>query len=204
MIGIAQVLLVTAAAALWAAARLPWVIVRSFDGLGPPASVTLTGAAWSTALRPVALLLLATAAAALAVRGWPLRMLAVLAAGASLAVGYLAVSLWAVPDVAARAADLAHVPLLTLVGSERRYAGAAAALAAAVCTVAAAAVLMRSASASAAKYAAPALRRSMAGRDDAEMSERMIWDALDQGRDPTDHVSEPGAPQDHDSNTEGR
>lgn len=202
-IGIAQLLLVVAAGALWAASRLPWVIIRSFDGLGPPKEVTLPGGSWSTALLPLALLMLATAVAALAVRGWPLRALAGLLAVASLAVGYLGVSLWVVPDVAARGAELAHVSLLSLVGSERRYWGAGLAVAASVCTLVAAVLLMRSASdaesarAGAAKFAAPATRRSIVRRDDAksamlekpeasEMSERMIWDALDEGSDPTE------------------
>jgi uncharacterized membrane protein (TIGR02234 family) len=216
-IGIAQLLLVVAAGALWAASRLPWVIVRSFDGLGPPKEVTLSGASWSTALLPLALLMLATAVAALAVRGWPLRALAGLLAVASLAVGYLGVSLWEVPDVAARGADLAHVSLLSLVGSERHYGGAGLAVAAAVSTLVAAVILMRSASDAesaregAAKYAAPATRRSIARRDEAksavletpeasEISERMIWDALDEGCDPTDDPTDqpPG------SDTEGR
>jgi uncharacterized membrane protein (TIGR02234 family) len=77
----------------------------------------------------------------------------------------------------------------------------------------AAVLLMRSASdsgsarSSATKYAAPATRRSIARRrqpdgamlDEPEtpgMSERMIWDALDEGRDPTDRAGE--------SDTEGR
>jgi uncharacterized membrane protein (TIGR02234 family) len=212
-IGIAQLLLVVAAGALWLAARLPWAVIRSFDGLGPPKEVTLSGASWSTALLPVAMLMLAAAIAALAVRGWQLRLLAVLLAAASFAVGYLGVSLWAIPDVAARAADLAHVPIVTLVGSARHYWGAVAAVVAAVCALMAAVVLMRSASTSGSagegstKYAAPATRRSNALRKDAdgamlegpetpEMSERMIWDALDEGRDPTDRPRE--------SDTEGR
>src|ERR1700745_2756711 len=99
-IGVAQLLLVVAAGALWTASRLPWVVIRSFAGLGPPKEVTLSGASWSTALLPLALLMLATAVAALAVRGWPLRVLAGLLAAASLAVGYLGVSLWVIPDVA--------------------------------------------------------------------------------------------------------
>ena len=200
---VAQVLLVVAAGALWAASRLPWVRIRSFDGLGPPKQVTLSGATWSTALLPLALLMLAAAVAALAVRGWALRVLAALLAAASLAVGYLGVSLWVVPDVAVRGADLAHVPTMTLVGSERQYGGAAVAVAAAVCTLIASVLLMRSAAdsgstrSSATKYAAPATRRSLArgegadgaiaeGQDTPDMSERMIWDALDEGRDPTD------------------
>src|SRR5271156_446656 len=145
-IGIAQALLVIAAGALWAASRLPWVVIRSFDGLGPPKEVTLSGASWSTALLPLALLMLATAVAALAVRGRALRVLAGLLAAASLAVGYLGLSLWVIPDVSVRGADLAHISLLSLVGSERRYWGAGVALAAAVCTVSAAILLLRSAS----------------------------------------------------------
>ncbi|OBH13183.1 TIGR02234 family membrane protein [Mycobacterium sp. E3247] len=216
-VGMAQVLLVLSAAALWAASRLPWVVIRSFDGLGPPREVTLSGASWSTALLPLAVLMLAAAVAAIAVRGWPLRALAGLLALASLAVGYLGVSLWALPDVAVRGADLAHVAVMTLVGSERRYVGAGIAVAAAACTLIAAVLLLRSAGdpgaarLSARKYAAPATRRSNALRDDAdgamleqpetpEMSERMIWDALDEGCDPTQEPTD--LPRG--SDTEGR
>src|SRR5262249_6847970 len=81
-VGIAQLLLVAAAGALWTASRLPWVAIRSFDGLGPPKVVTLSGASWSTALLPLALLMLAAAVAAVAVRGWPMRLLAGLLAAA--------------------------------------------------------------------------------------------------------------------------
>jgi uncharacterized membrane protein (TIGR02234 family) len=212
---IAQLLLVVAAGALWGASRLPWVVIRSFDGLGPPTEVTLSGATWSTALLPLALLMLATAVAALAVRGWPLRALAGLMAAASFAVGYLGVSLWTLPDVAVRGADLAHVSVVSLVGSERRYWGAGVAVGASVCTLLAAVLLLRSASRSgtssseraATKYVAPGARRSIARGDGADrvtpetaatpdMSERMIWDALDEGRDPTDRPRE--------SDTEGR
>ena len=210
---IAQLLLVVAAGALWAASRLPWVVIRSFDGLSPPKEVTLSGASWSTALLPLALLLLATAVAVLAVRGWPLRVLAGLVALVSLAVGYLGISLWVLPDVAVRGADVAHISIMSLVGSERRYWGAVPAVLAAVCTLVAAVLLMRSVSmlgsdrSGATKYAGPATRRSIARREDPagamleesgtpEMSERMIWDALDGGRDPTDTPRE--------SDTEGR
>ncbi|OBH49063.1 hypothetical protein A5682_17680 [Mycobacterium mantenii] len=213
LIRIAQAVLVVAAGTLWAASRLPWVVIRSFDGLGPPKQVTLAGAAWSTALLPLALLLLAAAVAAIAVRGWLLRALAGLLAVVSLAVSYLGISLWALPDVAVRGAELAHVSVMSLVGSERRYWGAGVTVAAAACTLVAAVLLMRSASdsvaarSSATKYATPATRRSISRREGADeamleepetpgMSERMIWDALDEGRDPTDRAGE--------SDTEGR
>ena len=180
MIRIAQLLLVLAAVALWVASKLPWVVLRSFDGLGPPRTITVSGGLWSTALVPFAVLLLAAAVAALAVRGWPLRLLAVLVAVVSAGAGYLAISLWTTRDVAPRAAHLADLPIVSLVGSSRQYWGAAATLAAAVATLLAAALLMRVAVkglSREARYASPAQRGAM--------SERMMWDALDDGDDPT-------------------
>jgi uncharacterized membrane protein (TIGR02234 family) len=204
---IAQALLVVAAAGLWAASKLTWVDVRTFDGLGPPKLITLPGAEWSSGLVPLGLLLLATAVAALAVRGWPLRMLALLVAVASLAIGYLAISLWVIPDVAVRGADIAHVPVLTLVGSQRHYPGPAITLATAICTLVAAVLLMRtaaSAQGTVTKYLTPAARRALPQNDDKTMSERMIWDALDEGRDPTDQPQEPDRETRHDPDSEGR
>lgn len=191
---VAQLLLVIVAGALWAAARLPWVIIRSFDGLGQPRQAEVTGATWSTALLPLAVLALAAAVAAVAVRGWPLRLLAALLAVASLAAGYLAIGMWVVADVAARGAALADVSLIWLVGADRRYVGAGLTLAAALGMLGATALLMRAAgagdSAHTAKYRAPGTRRSAAkrveaGLGEAALSERMIWDALDEGHDPT-------------------
>ena len=209
-IRLAQLLLVLAALGLWVASLLPWVVIRTFDGLGQPKTTTLDGGAWSTALLPLALLLLAAAVAGLAVRGWPLRVLALLVAAASAAAGYLAISQWVVPDVAVRAADLARVPVMFLVGSERQYVGAVLTLAAAVCTLLAAVLLMRSATSARAattKYVAPATRRSAARSDDVQTatadgdsSERMLWDALDEGRDPTEDTRRSGP----DSDSEGR
>jgi uncharacterized membrane protein (TIGR02234 family) len=187
-IRIAQLLLVVAAGGLWVASRLPWVTIGSFDGLGQPKAITLPGGLWSTALLPLALLLLATAVVAVAVRGWPLRVLAILVAVSSLVTAYLAVRLWVLEDVSGPAAELAHVPLPTLVGGQRHYTAAAITLTAAVCTLVGAVLLIRSATSAAGgttKYVAPAARRSRARRDDVVRSERMIWDVLDEGRDPT-------------------
>jgi uncharacterized membrane protein (TIGR02234 family) len=209
-IRVAQVLLVLAAAGLWAASRLTWVELRTFDGLGPPRLVTVSGAAWSAALLPLALVLLATAVAALAVRGWPLRILAVLVAVSSLAAGYLAISSLVIPDMAPRGADVAHVPAVELVGSQRHYAGPVVTLVAAVCTLAGAVLLMRAAASTRGtptKYVTPAARRSQAAPDDGDMSERMIWDALDEGRDPTEQPSERATSDDqprHEADSEGR
>jgi hypothetical protein len=187
-IRIAQVLLVASAVGLWGASRLTWVDLRTFDGLSPPKLTTLSGAAWSSALLPLALVLLATAVAALAVRGWALRVLAVLVA------------------LAVRAAELARVPLVELVGSQRYYPGPVITLVTAVCTLIGAVLLMRAATSArgtATKYLTPAARRSAATRDDGPMSERMIWDELDEGRDPTE-ASQPNDNPPAEPDTEGR
>lgn len=94
----AQASFVLAAVALWVASRMTWVEVSSADGLGQPKTTTLTGASWSTALIPLALLVLAAAVAALAVHGWALRLLALLIAVASAGMGYLAISLWVIKE----------------------------------------------------------------------------------------------------------
>lgn len=192
MIRIGQALLVLAALGLWGASRVPWAAVTSADGLGQPKTSTVTGAAWSNALIPMAVLLLAAAIAGLAVHGWGLRAMAVLVALISLVLGYLGISLIVMPDVAARAADLAQVPVMSLVGSQRYYLGAGLTIAAAVVTLLAAVLLMRSATSArrtAAKYAAPAARRSAARTGDA-VSERGMWDAIDEGHDPTENETE--------------
>jgi uncharacterized membrane protein (TIGR02234 family) len=186
VIRLAQLLLVLAAAALWVASRMTWVEVNSFDGLGQPKAAALSGGSWSTALVPLAVVLLTAAIAALAVRGWPLRLLAVLVAVASAGTAYLAISLWVVRDVAVRAAHLAEVPVADLVGTQRHYGGAVITLVAAVGTLIGAVLLMRAAARArpdAARYA----RRAVLQTDQpgTAMSERSIWDALDEGRDPT-------------------
>ena len=61
MIRLAQLLLLLSAAALWVASRMAWVEVQSFDGLGQPKTTALTGASWSTALVPLAAMLLVAA-----------------------------------------------------------------------------------------------------------------------------------------------
>jgi uncharacterized membrane protein (TIGR02234 family) len=194
MTRVAQLLLVLSGLALWVASRMTWVDVTSFDGLGQPKATTLNGAAWSTALVPLALVALAAAVAALAVRGWVLRLVGVLVAVATVGMGYLGIGLWVIRDVAVRAADLAQIPLTALIGTQRHHWGAALTLVAAVCALAGAVLLVRSATrvGSAAtkgtgKYLAPAAKREAARRENPEdgMSERMIWDALDEGVDPT-------------------
>ncbi|MDA2890848.1 TIGR02234 family membrane protein [Mycolicibacterium sp. BiH015] len=192
MIRAAQLILVLAAAGLWGASRFTWVQISSFDGLGQPKTAALSGATWSTALVPMALLVLAAAVAALAVRGWPLRVLAVLVAAASAGMGYLAISLWVVDDVAVRAARLAEVPVADLIDTQRYYAGAVVTLVAAALSLLGAVLLMRSAARGRAEATRYTRRSAVAGdAPAAAMSERMIWDALDEGSDPTQDAVNP-------------
>jgi uncharacterized membrane protein (TIGR02234 family) len=186
VIRLAQLLLLLSAGALWVASRMVWVDVQSFDGLGQPKSTALTGASWSTALVPLAVLVAAAAVAALAVRGWPLRLLAVLVAAASAGMGYLAISLWVIRDAAVRAAHLADVALPNLVDTQRHYGGAFVTLAAAVVTLVGAVLLVRSAAKAKPEAARYERRVAPLPQEAAAPSERAIWDALDEGRDPTD------------------
>jgi uncharacterized membrane protein (TIGR02234 family) len=188
---IGQLALLVAAGALWLASRMTWVVVSSFDGLGQPETATLNGAAWSTALVPLALILLAAALKSMVGPRWQLRLLALVVGALSTVMAYLAISLWVIPDVAVRAAGLAEVPLADLVGTQRHYWGAIVALIAAVLTLAGAVLLLRAPVKNESKdekYEAPARRREAVRRraaDGDDMSERMMWDALDDGRDPT-------------------
>ncbi|MGV1088058.1 MAG: TIGR02234 family membrane protein [Mycobacterium sp.] len=201
MIRVAQLLLVLSAVGLWAASRMAWVSVRSADGLGPEKSIDLGGAAWSTALLPLALLLLAAALAGLAVRGVWLRVVALLVAGTCLVLGYLGLSLFVTPDVGPRGAGLAGVPISTLVESQRHLAGAVITLVAAFAALVAATLLMRTAAAAAhpSSGSVPDRTGSRADAPGGGMSERGMWDALDEGRDPT-----VGDPTDADPADEGR
>ena len=192
MIRTGQVMLVLSAIGLWVAARLTWVTVTSADGLGQPKTTTLSGGMWSNALIPLAVLLLAAAIAGLAVHGWGLRVVALLVAVVSAVLGYLAVSLVVMPDVSPRAIELAQVPVTALVASQRQYLGPALTAGAAILALLAAVLLIRSAGSArhtAARYAPPAARR-MAARTGDAVSERGMWDAIDEGRDPTQNETE--------------
>jgi uncharacterized membrane protein (TIGR02234 family) len=187
VIRLAQLLLLLSAAALWGASRMVWVDMQSFDGLGQPKATALTGGMWSTALVPLAAFLLVAAVAPLAVRRWRLGLLALIVAAMSAVMAYLAISLWVIRDVAVRAAHLAEVPVTNLVGTQRHYGGATITLVAAVGALVGAVLLMRSVAnprPTVDRYERPGSARPP--EDGAAMSERAIWEALDEGQDPTD------------------
>lgn len=187
MTRLAQLLLLSSAGALWVASRMVWVDVQSFDGLGQPKTTALNGTAWSTALVALAVMLAVAAIAPIAVRGWRLGLLALIVAGVSAVMAYMAISLWAIRDVAVRAAQLAEVPVANLVSTQRHYGGAIVTLVAAIGALVGAVLLLRSVAKPRPEVDRYQRRRSAPPPEEAAAtSERAIWDALDEGRDPTD------------------
>ena len=114
-------------------------------------------------------------------RGWPLRLLAVFVAAISAVMAYMAISLWVIRDVAVRAAHLAEVPVADLLGTQRHYGGAVLTLVAAAGALVGAVLLMRSVAGRGPMPPDMPRRRRSGGRAGAAMSERAIWDALDEG-----------------------
>lgn len=192
---LAAVLLVVAAAALWASSRMTWVQVDSADGLGTDRITDLDGGTWAAATTPLALALLAAVAAAFAVRGRAVRIVAGAVALVAVAAAIPVVQLFTSgvdPDTAQQVAELpgrAAVVATEVFPLPAILAGAGACVA-----LAAAVALWRTPSAQAglsSKYDAPAARREAAVRSaeaDEPVSERTLWDSIDAGHDPTvDH-----------------
>ncbi|RZL75114.1 MAG: TIGR02234 family membrane protein [Rhodococcus sp. (in: high G+C Gram-positive bacteria)] len=191
---IAVLLLAVAAVCLWGASRMTWVEVTSSDGLGEERTSALVGGTWAAALTPLALTLVAAIAASFAVKGWALRVLGVLVAVVAVAAAVPAVRLivsGASDDEAGRLAELpgradvqsvsVHVGPAVLV-----LVGALAALVAAVELVRRPRVRAGLSS----KYDSPGARRDAAKKAGADpagepVTQRMLWDALDAGEDPT-------------------
>ncbi|MFC4373085.1 TIGR02234 family membrane protein [Nocardia halotolerans] len=203
------VLLALAAAGLWACSRLTWVTVRSADGLTEPRTDELNGGVWFGALTPLALVLVAAIAAVFAVKG-PLRQLlgvvvAVVAAVA--AVPGFALTVGA-GEPAERAGSLAELPGRAVVtGAQTHLFPAILSIVAAALALAAGVLLTRRTGGGAQlsdKYDNPVFRRADASAQvsnqhggstgAAPLSERVLWDALDAGTDPTDTPAEPRGP----------
>ncbi|WP_054811384.1 TIGR02234 family membrane protein [Nocardia arizonensis] len=201
----AIVLLAMAAAAMWGASRLTWVTVSSTDGLTEPRTDELNGGTWFGALTPLALVLLAGIAAVLATRGWLRRVVGVL-------IGLVA-AVTAVPAFALvtgsgaterRAATLAELPgRATVTEVLTAPFPAWLTLAAAIATFVAAVMLTRMPEQTArlsGKYDNPVFRRAAATEEvgrrqrgdetGGDLSERVLWDALDAGADPTEDAAD--------------
>ena len=91
-----------------------------------------------------------------------------------------------------RAARLAEVPITELTGTQRHYGGAILTLVAAIGALVGAVLLMRSVAKPRPEVDRYERRRSaQSPEDDADTSERVIWDALDEGSDPTQDLADP-------------
>ncbi|AWK72323.1 hypothetical protein CBI38_12810 [Rhodococcus oxybenzonivorans] len=191
---LAVLLLAVAAVCLWGASRMTWVEVTSSDGLGEQRTTVLDGGTWAAALTPLALTLVAAIAASFAVKGWALRVLGVLVAAVAVvaAVPAATVLVSGAPDE--QAGRLAELPGRAVIDSVSVNQGPAVlALAGAVAALAAAVELARRPRVRAglsSKYDSPAARRAAAQKTSADsadepLTQRMLWDALDAGEDPT-------------------
>lgn len=202
---VAIALLALAAVALWISSRLTWVTVTSADGLTEPRTDELSGSTWFGALTPLALALLASIAAVLATGGWPRRLVGVLVAlvAAVTAVPALAL-LTGSGATAERAGALAALPGRAVIEQVDTAKGPAVLTAfGAVVALLAGVLLTRMPERTArlsGKYDNPVFRKAAAtdlvaergaetqSDEQAEpLSERVLWDALDAGTDPTEH-----------------
>lgn len=201
----AAVALIAAAAALWAASRMVWATLTVTDDLSPIRALKVHGSDWSPWLTPLALVLLAAIAAGAAMRGWALRIVAILVALGGVLAASPAVSLLVGGDqdtYAAKAIDLSYRFRLLLV-TTNSWAGVVVLIGAALAVVGGVLLLrVATGEAMSSKYSSPAARRAELEKktfreyrerqkrtDDessAPESERLLWDALDTGVDPTE------------------
>ncbi|MCD2131144.1 TIGR02234 family membrane protein [Rhodococcus qingshengii] len=176
---------------------MTWVHLTSSDGKTLERTTDLDGSTWAAAMTPLALALLAAIAASFAVRGWALRVVGLLVALVAIAVAVPAVQLLVSGASADRAVELAELSghpedLSTTVS----VLPALLALLGAVAALGAAVLLMRKPPVRgglSSKYDNPAARREAAAKlgqgdkpaSDEPVTQRMLWDALDAGEDPT-------------------
>lgn len=194
--GVAALLLAVAALCLWGASRMTWVTVTSADGLGEERVTDLDGGTWAAATTPLALALLAAIAAAFAVRGWLLRVVGLLVAIVAVVAAIPAIGLLTGGASNEKASDIAGFERVAtqVTATEVATVPAVLVLLGSVVALIAAIVLIRKPTATgglSSKYDSPAARRDAAAKrgaadaEDESPSQRMLWDALDAGEDPT-------------------
>ncbi len=221
---IAAVLLALSAAALWGSSRLAWASLVAADGIGVPRDFTVRGGDWSSYLTPLAIVLVAAIAAAVSLRGWALRILAVVVAVIGIVAVAPAISLLTGEGGVTYAAKAIDLPGRYQVTSIQTHGWSAAVVfIGGLVAVAAAVMILRAARGAvgmSSKYKSPAARRAdlekqifaerdrttgpgtgaavetdalvASSPDDAGggLNERMLWDALDSGADPTATTSD--------------
>jgi uncharacterized membrane protein (TIGR02234 family) len=188
LLGLLVVLLLVAAAVLWGSSRLTWVSQTVESATGPRTS-TADGAGAEPILVPWALLCLAAVGGLVATAGWGRRVVGTLVAVAGLwavlrgATGLVAPTAHALP-VGVRPGDRPLPAEAVAAGPLLGVLGGLIMLVAGLLTVRWAAALPRMG----ARYDAPGGVASTERRTPAD-PDRALWEALDEGRDPT---GEPG------------
>ena len=195
---IAALLLAVSAAVLWAASRMAWITVDTFDDKSGDATNAIIGGLWSTEQTAVAMLLLAGSIAGFALRRVGRRMVGVISALAGLGVSWAPLGLLAGEPDPQRAhqllstgeeakiaawAEIANLDV-TSAGPALAMFGAAVALFGGVLL----AMKPGTDSAKLNRYERKQDRAAKISRDlEAEPdSGRVMWDALDADIDPTD------------------
>ncbi|MBB3038734.1 TIGR02234 family membrane protein [Hoyosella altamirensis] len=202
---LAMMLVLAGAGLAWASSRAGWIVMTVADGLQPARLESVIGATWAAELGPIALAMGAAVIAMLVVRGRFHRLVGVVIAvlAGAAAVSPIRVLVTGVDEnrvrqleslpVRAEIADLSltmWAPSLALLGAVAGLAGAALAIAA-----------PGTEGAAQSRYQTPAARRDdvrAVMRDEERdgaisggaaagipLNERLLWDALDAGEDPT-------------------
>lgn len=195
---IAALLLAVSAAVLWAASRMAWITVDTFDDKSGDATNAIIGGLWSTEQTAVAMLLLAGSIAGFALRRVGRRMVGVISALAGIGVS------WAPLGLLAGEPDPQRAHQLLSTGEEAKIAAwaeianldvnsagpALAMFGAAVALFGGVLLAMKPGTDSAKlnRYERKQDRAAKISRDlEAEPdSGRVMWDALDADIDPTD------------------
>lgn len=195
---IAALLLAVSAAVLWAASRMAWITVDTFDDKSGDATNVIIGGLWSTEQTAVAMLLLAGSIAGFALRRVGRRMVGVISALAGIGVS------WAPLGLLAGEPDPQRAHQLLSTGEEAKIAAwaeianldvnsagpALAMFGAAVALFGGVLLAMKPGTDSAKlnRYERKQDRAAKISRDlEAEPdSGRVMWDALDADIDPTD------------------
>lgn len=195
---IAALLLAVSAAVLWAASRMAWITVDTFDDKSGDATNVIIGGLWSTEQTAVAMLLLAGSIAGFALRRVGRRVVGVISALAGIGVSWAPLGLLAGEPDPQRAhqllstgeeakiaawAEIANLDV-TSAGPALAMFGAAVALFGGVLL----AMKPGTDSAKLNRYERKQDRAAKISRDlEAEPdSGRVMWDALDADIDPTD------------------
>ncbi|MFE3058326.1 TIGR02234 family membrane protein [Nocardia sp. NPDC059239] len=223
----AVALLAVAAALLWGSSRMTWARLEITSDYGLPRHRDLNGGVWFGALTPLALVFLATIAAVFATHGWWRRGVGVVVAVLAAVSAVPAYALLMHKGTADRATRLAE-----LHGGDHAGAVTTSALPAVVCLAGAVAafvaglLLVRQSSGTSrmsGKYDSPAARKLSAAEQvaahqarvqdhesgtpaaaDKQLSGRVLWDALDEGVDPTDDETNHPAAHDDPGNGAAR